>query len=138
MNCVRREEGSREVVTKTFGSRSGYSVQQTADDGYIIVGDSIRFDASLVYDIYLIKTESDGNEIWSNTFDIDERDFGYSIQATKDGGYIIVGETGYYDYGMQSDIPLIYYKPDPELVTPTDLPSGGDSGGGDGGGGGGG
>jgi hypothetical protein len=134
---IKMDADGNKVWNKTFGSGSGYFVQQTADEGYVIVGDS--FDASLNFllrDIYLIKTDADGNEIWSKTFDIDERDFGYSVQATKDGGYIMVGETGYYDYGKQSDIPLIYYKPDPEPETPADPLSEGDSGGGDSGGGG--
>jgi hypothetical protein len=127
-----------EVWRKTFGSGHGYSVKQTADEGYIIVGDSKRFDASIdsfLNDIYLIKTDADGNEIWSKTFDRDERDFGFSVQVTTDGGYIIVGETGYYDYSLDSylsDISLIYYKPDPEPEGGTVPPAGNDSGGGGG------
>lgn len=135
---IKMDADGNDVWSKTFGSGHGYSVQQTADDGYIIVGDSERFDASLdsyLYDIYLIKTDADGNEIWSKTFDRDERDFGFSVQETMDGGYIIVGETGYYDYSLdsyQSDISLIYYKPDPEPESAAGPPPGSDSGSGGG------
>jgi hypothetical protein len=136
---IRLGTDGNEVWNKTFGLGNGYFVQQTADDGYIIVGDSARFDPQSGYlsDIYLIKTDADGNEIWSRTFDRDERDFGFSVQETTDGGYIIVGETGHHDYSLesdQSDISLIYYKPDPEpeSESPAAPPPGSDS---DGGGG---
>ena len=63
---------------KTFGSLStwneGYFIQLTSDGGYIIAG---------VY--FLIKTDADGNEIWSKPIG------GKCVQQTTDGGYIIVG-----------------------------------------------
>lgn len=50
---------------RTYGSTgfdTGYSVQQTMDGGYVIAG------IINSTDLYLIKTDSNGNEIWSNTF----------------------------------------------------------------------
>ncbi len=84
---------------RTFGGNHGdesYSVQQTMDNGFIILGQSNSFSID-GYDVYLIKTDSLGNQLWSQTFSINEHDYARHAQQTLDGGYIIVGYTG--DYG---------------------------------------
>ncbi|MCK4584814.1 hypothetical protein KAU13_05300, partial [candidate division WOR-3 bacterium] len=81
--------------TKTYGystSDFGYSVQQTTDGGYIIVGCTYPFGAAFV-DVYLIKTDADGNPLWTNEYGGEFSDLGHSVQQTSDGGYIIAGKT---------------------------------------------
>jgi PKD repeat protein len=80
---------------KTFGGFSndyGYGVQQTQDGGYIIVG-STASEGAGTDDVYLIKTDDAGNLAWKKTFGGSSNDFGYGVQQTQDGGYIIVGLT---------------------------------------------
>jgi hypothetical protein len=97
--------------TKTFGGAGddrGYSVQQTADGGYIVAGTAYLSGAGDTA-VYLVKTDADGYARWTRTFGGTEDDYGYSVQQTADGGYIIAGETfsygaGWYDaYLIKTD-----------------------------------
>ena len=83
---------------KTFGGNDidvGHSVQQTSDGGYIIVG-LIRSYGAGYADVYLIKTNSNGDKLWEKTCGGSSTDCGYSVQQASDGGYIIVGYTWSY------------------------------------------
>lgn len=87
--------------TRTFGGADEdecNSVRQTTDGGYILAGTTKSFGAGY-YDVYILKTDSSGNLLWSKTYGGTSADYAKSIQQTSDGGYIIFGYTASYGAG---------------------------------------
>ena len=97
-----------ETWTKSFGHRGldeGFSVALTSEGGFILVGcTSSRTHGP---DVWLIKTDANGNIIWNKTFGGKYQDWGCSVQQTKDGGYIVTGWTNYNSNPHSGDAWLI-------------------------------
>jgi len=92
---VKTDANGDTLWTRTYGGRGseyGYSVQQTTDGGYVIAGKTSSFGAG-DYDFYLVKTDAKGDTLWTRTYGGHSSDYGYSVQQTTDGGYILAGET---------------------------------------------
>jgi len=105
---IKSDENGNELWYQTFGGSefdSGHSIQQTSGGGYIITGWTYSFSVGSA-DVYLIKSDENGNELWCQTFGGSSWDGGYSVQQTSDGGYIIAGRTSSYGAGS-GDVYLI-------------------------------
>ena len=74
------------------GENDAFSVQQTTAGGYVIAGQTWTPDSSYV-DVLLMKTDANGDTLWTKTFGGTDWDEGYSVQQTTDGGYVVAGQT---------------------------------------------
>src|SRR3989338_8694538 len=84
---------------KTYGgtkSDSASSIQQTSDEGYIVVGNTYSFGTGSG-DFWILKLNSYGTVAWQKTYGGTSYDFANSIHQTSDGGYIVAGYT--YSFG---------------------------------------
>ncbi len=90
---------------QTYGGTAneyGYSVKQTSDRGYILCGSTSSFGSGGT-DAILIKTDSLGNQEWSNYYGTVNNDGAYSLDITSDSGYVLGG----YSYGTSTDDAMI-------------------------------
>ena len=87
----------------------GHSVEQTVDGGYIITG-NVLSPLSGGQDIYLVKTDSLGDTLWTKTFGGIGGEGGHSVEQTSEGGYIIGGWTTSFGAG-ENDVYLIKTNP---------------------------
>src|SRR3989344_9129843 len=102
MYLLKIDADGNKMWEKIFGMKNnrgdaGYSIQQTSDGGYIIVGQTfwhvLDSEGAISWedaqsDVYLIKTDANGNKIWEKTLGGDKNDYGYSAQQTTDKGYV--------------------------------------------------
>ena len=82
--------------TRTYGgvdNELAFSVVQTVDEGYILVGRTLPNVGD--QDLWIVKTNPLGDTTWTKRYgdDIDD-EIGRSIQQTFDNGYIITGSKG--------------------------------------------
>ncbi|MBN4051482.1 hypothetical protein JYU16_01575, partial [bacterium AH-315-M05] len=118
---IKTDANGDTLWTKTYGGTKGeraYSVQQTSDGGYIVTGATGTFASDINDDdVYLIKTDANGDTLWTRVFGGVEYDYGYSVQQTSDGGYLVAGLTRSFGVGgtcgsfICSDVYLIKVDP---------------------------
>ena len=69
-------------------------VRQTADGGFVIAGsraDEFPTDGQYEADVLLIKTDADGNEVWTQTYRDKILSAAWAVEQAPDGGYITTG-----------------------------------------------
>ncbi len=96
------------IWSKDFSDYSLYqtwptSLKVTSDSGYIITGGSWNSGGSVsAFDVFLLKTDKDGNEQWAATYDSIQsnpqfgiyHESGNEIIVASDGGFVITGGAG--------------------------------------------
>jgi hypothetical protein len=106
---IKTDSAGDTLWTRTISGLSyfteGRTGQQVKDGGYIIAGgcqDTITGNI----DVYLARTDANGDTLWTRTFGGPGYDDGQSVRQTADGGYVICGQT--YSFGAgESDFYLI-------------------------------
>jgi len=81
--------------TNNYGGsewEEGRCVEETSDGGYIITGRTTSYGAGF-WDVYLVKTDINGNLQWHRSYGGSEEDAGHSVQQTGTGGYFVGGYT---------------------------------------------
>jgi len=105
------DEHGDSLWARTFGGESGdkcNSIVQTEDGGFILAGGTTSFDVS-ARDIWIVKTDADGDSLWSRTFGGRFNINCHSVFQTDDGGYIL---TGFMDSNSETDMDIVLIKTD--------------------------
>ncbi|MCH8904551.1 MAG: T9SS type A sorting domain-containing protein, partial [Bacteroidetes bacterium] len=83
------------VWTKQYGGSNWdamYSAVLTSNKEIISVGHTKSYGAGNS-DVWVVKMDSMGDTLWTRAYGGTQDDFGYSIEKTPDGGFIIAGAT---------------------------------------------
>ena len=113
VNLIKTDANGDTLWTKTFGDSGQdycYSVQQTTDEGYVLCGYTNSY-GSGDFDAWIIKTDANGDTLWTKNLGGSGADFGFSMQQTSDGGYVLCGYTNSYGAG-DANVWLIKLAPD--------------------------
>lgn len=88
-----------EIWSKKFGDENidnwAYSVEQTADSGYIIAGKVP--DINYNNQMFILKTSSTGDSLWGKSFGTGAS--GASVEELNGGGFVLAGSTAGPSYG---------------------------------------
>ena len=68
-------------------------VLPTGDGSFLLIGET-RSTGAGERDVFLIKTDSHGKEIWRKPFGGPERDRGFAGVETRDGDFVVIGAAG--------------------------------------------
>jgi len=96
--------GALDTWAKTFGgsgSDIAYSLQQTADGGFIVTGETSSFGVANS-DIWLLKLDASGSLQWQKTYGGTLYERARSLQQISDGGFVLAGETS--SFGINTDL----------------------------------
>ncbi|MHA2244849.1 MAG: hypothetical protein ACXADY_07755 [Candidatus Hodarchaeales archaeon] len=74
---------------------------QTSDGGFILAGNTRSYGDENDADMWLVKTDANGNVQWDQTYGGAESDIANTLIQTLDGGFILAGHTK--SYGAGSD-----------------------------------
>jgi hypothetical protein len=87
--------------SNTFGGsliEQCHAILATNDGGYVLGGYTESFGAG-IYDWWLVKTDGNGDSLWSRTYGGSEKDECWSMESTSDGGYFLAGHTESFGFG---------------------------------------
>lgn len=95
MYLVRLDAQGEELWSQTYGGEgddNGWDLLEVADGGFVLLGFSDSFSAGDM-DMYLVRTDSEGDELWSRTYGGGEDEYGWALARSDDGGYALAGQT---------------------------------------------
>ncbi|MCK5087453.1 MAG: T9SS type A sorting domain-containing protein, partial [Melioribacteraceae bacterium] len=84
------------IWEKTYGGNrdeKSSDMIETTDGNYFLLGNTLSFGDGLNADVYLIKINGEGTELWSTRYGGPSGDSGDKIVATQDGNYSILAST---------------------------------------------
>ena len=83
----------------------GESVINLADGGYLVVGASASFGDDNDTDVYVVRLDTDGEEVWSQIYDEAWQEYAYEVKETSSGNFIIAG----FIRNLPGDAPDAYF-----------------------------
>ena len=93
---VKIDSLGNEIWSKEFGGTDwdlGYSVIQTPDSGFVVVGETYSSVKKTSSNIFMIRTDKNGDSLWTKIFGGTGEDVANSVVLCPDSNYLVVGYT---------------------------------------------
>lgn len=91
------------------------SIIQTEDEGFVLAGTTESFGAGGT-DFWLVRTDADGDSLWSQTYGGEDNEVASALIQTTDGGFVAAGYTDSFGSG-QRDYWMVKTSSDPVSVS---------------------
>lgn len=91
---VKIDSNGDTLWTKVYGNNLedvGYGVCSTSDGGYVVAGYINGTGQWTAGDLWLLKTDANGDTLWTKVYGTGGEDFGFDVYETPDGGYVVAG-----------------------------------------------
>ncbi|MFC2079260.1 PQQ-binding-like beta-propeller repeat protein [Candidatus Bipolaricaulota bacterium] len=112
------------VWERTYGGNShdqGLCLEQTADGGYLVFGETESMGAG-ARDLYLLRVDAQGEFVWETTFGGIRTEWAKDMISLADGGFLLIGETN--SFGDDFDVYVVRLDADGTEVWSTTLDTG--------------
>ncbi len=93
MWLIRTDKSGNVLWQKTYGGyldERGYAIQLLSN-GFILAGSAQTFSATLLEDVYVVRTDLNGDTLWTGSFGDDLEDVASDIVQTDDKGFLLTG-----------------------------------------------
>ena len=75
----------------SLGRDIGFSVQETSDGGFAVCG--FTENTGVAEDVYVVRTEANGDTLWTRTVDLGGSEVGWTLRQTDDDGFIVLANS---------------------------------------------
>lgn len=99
MRLIKTDVNGDTLWTRNYGGNNeerAFDVAICPDNGFVLTGFTKSYGGG-GKDLYIVKTDENGNMEWEKTYGVETDEEGYSIVTASDGGYFIAGKTYQYD-----------------------------------------
>ncbi len=97
MWLIRTDANGNHLWNQTFGGAYGdmaYSVVEISGGGFALGGTfNSSYGIGLGADMWLVRTDANGNHLWNQTYGGSSSDFGGAVVTMSDGGFVLSGFT---------------------------------------------
>jgi hypothetical protein len=96
--------GGDSLWSRTYGQggfEQAFAIVQTADGGFALAGET-ESDGHAPSDMWLVRTNAEGDSLWSHSYGGSGYDEAYGMTLTNDGGFLLSGYTGSFGDGWEN------------------------------------
>ena len=106
--AFKTDDTGKIIWSKTFGGTADdfvFAMHGTCDNGVVISGHTQSTDGDItnakgLYDIFVVRLDSNGNKAWANNYGSTGQDFEGFISTDRENGFVLVGHTGTTDHDV--------------------------------------